>query len=216
MAEDAYSQNALFHIRTRRGLRIPVYGPPQPWPQLSPEFQAAQVAALEKTLTRASRRRRDADPSYNCHGLTLAGKLGWVGCISVGEPDRRLVLPSVRNSTIDGPTADRHVGALLQDRCSLVARLARCGPAPHLGFPNQIELGDIAVYRSYHPQRDDWEVTHSELVVKVDISSGGQVDNFWVLSKFAHAGEYIHPFRCVPDVYGDRVEIWTDRGDQGA
>ena len=67
--------------------------------------------------------------------------------------------------------------------------------------PPDVSVGDVILYLQTG-------IEHSGIVIRLEDRPPAQM---WVLSKFGELGEYVHPYREVPEVYGHTIEIWTDR-----
>lgn len=68
-----------------------------------------------------------------------------------------------------------------------------------LDGPEMARIGDIVVYTK------GGLTTHVGIIVDTVLSVRR------VMSKWGAEGEYIHPERCVPELYGDPTEYWSDR-----
>ncbi len=158
-----------------------------------------------------AKRRRGAGSAYNCHGLTLAGKHGWVGCIRPPEQGLSLQfeLPDLLALHAAHEAEDEVTRLLGAVGYTCRARLDLKHGRLSLGAVDVV-AGDLVLYRSYRATEDVYRLTHSALVVHVETNKDEVVD-VRLLSKFGLLGEYVHSIRARPKLLGDSVEIWSDR-----
>jgi hypothetical protein len=67
-------------------------------------------------------------------------------------------------------------------------------------------IGDVVIYRD-----NDDNVNHVGIVVGLNVDSMGGQPEILVLSKWGADGEYLHRHDHVPELFGARVEYWTER-----
>lgn len=188
-------EKPIFVLRTRDSCEIPVFRGRASDPRIL-ELEVARFDANPK-LTR----RRDADPHYNCHGLTFIARHGCIGVIA--ENEWLIKVPGeCAPEAVD--CTDDHIERLLTNSgFRLVRRLANYR-LDFLSREDRIDCGDIVIYRD---QRGF--ASHSAVVWSCDPPC------VTVLSKLGGAGEYFHEYRDLPDdMYGVAVEFWSDRGRQ--
>jgi len=190
----------FFCIRARDGTQVRIYYGEGPVPP-----GRAEIAQAELRLSRMPSfvRRRGPDLTYNCHGLTLGAKLGWLGEDRRPDGAPRLALPVTYQSPPQLLPGQTDVVALLRGNGY------RRSYADHLNLPIpagvDIGRGDIVVYSSeYGGVR---EIKHSAVVVEVRDSPR----IIRVLSKCGAYGEYEHNHSCVPPEYGSYFEVYSDR-----
>ena len=209
------SETPRFKIKTRDDRHeVGIYGAAPDTPP-SDALLLESDRQLQRSLGRACKRRRGPDPGYGCHGLTFVGKLGWVGFVKSWEAG--LVLPIGYRHREEAERArraahlvDAEIESILRGNSYALKHQIRRSSF-RLGQVD-VEVGDIAVYREYYDADEAWHIRHSGIVVAVKrMGEDGSVEDIEVHSKFGDLGEYIHPFRSVPPVYGDLVEIWSDR-----
>jgi hypothetical protein len=146
-------------------------------------------------------RRRGPTADYNCHGLTFVNRLGWFASMHMGAPHELAGTPRA-----EAEDTDEHIRILLDD----------CGFRRIVTLPNMkvdlleqghgAQLGDVILYLDSGKAHS--RIDHSGIII-------GVISQPWpdlrVLSKFGMNGEYVHPYRQVPDAYPTTIEIWTDR-----
>ena len=193
-----------FTIKTKKETDIPIF---RALPL--PEDKQAPIEEICRTLFGKENERRKSDPSYNCHGLTFIGKLGWIHPQRVVESS--LILPA--RLFIDQQRTDIEVIDIFLTENGY-RRSARINNIRQYEFKGNedIQLGDIAVYKlSLGESRET--VSHTGIVVKL-AENNGKIDGFKVLSKLGPCGEYVHPYNIYDEGFGTILEIWTDRDRQ--
>lgn len=191
---------SYFIVKTRIGRELSVY--------TSNIFTARDLDAVTKELQNLHNpadERRPADISYNCHGFTFIGKLGW---FATSVPMSRLYITGrevegvVEREQRRTLSPEKEIMALLDDNSyTMIAHTPNINISPPQGRANP-EIGDIVLYKT--KRLDGISIDHSGIIVKF-------CPEPFVLSKFGFGGEYFHPIKRVPEAYGKIVEIWTDR-----
>jgi hypothetical protein len=67
------------------------------------------------------------------------------------------------------------------------------------------EIGDVAVYKN------DGEAVHVGIVIEIERNLENATRTLVILSQWGQDGEWIHPQDCVPALFGQISEVWTDR-----
>lgn len=154
--------------------------------------------------------RKPPDLEYNCHGLTFISKLGWIGCLVQDEPKFINPFGCDKVTFKASPEPDIVADIIRGNSLRLIRRLNN-RRIEQLRGNEDIEIGDIVIYKDIRNKRE--VIEHSAVVIEVKKSEHelGKINSVRVLSKLAWAGEYFHPFCDVPDEYGNIIEFWTDR-----
>lgn len=190
----------FFVIKTKANRELNVY--------LSCVYTANELSEVTErlqSLHNPADERRPADISYNCHGFTFIGKMGW---FATGVPVARLYIVGRAIETIIESQArsrlspEQEIQAILDDNgFKMIAHTPNLDAGPPQGSVD-LEIGDIVLYKTR--RIDGISIDHSGIIAKF-------CPDPYVLSKFAFGGEYFHPIKRVPKEYGKIVEIWTDR-----
>lgn len=194
---------------TRDGRSVPVLT--GPYPTALPHVQ--KKAMDEFDLIPGRQRRRAWDPFYNCHGLTFASKMGWVGfnphesALEVTGQSRKDRIPS------DRPIKDWLEGNGFSLRIEIAD--IRDKPPPSR---RHADVGDIILYIDLSkPEGERYE--HSGLIVsreRTPTMAAGTEEDVMVLSKLGPGPEYVHAYRELPrylTYYPWHIQIWSDRGE---
>jgi hypothetical protein len=188
-----------FVIKTKRNTEIQVY-----WSApLSEEKQKFLDDYYEAKFGRA---RRHSNSSYNCHGLSLIGKLG---CIFPEKTlESSLMLPP--SHLISEQDEEKQIEILLRENG--YAMLIRLGDVNKyiLKGNEGICVGDLAVYKSIIGEGRE-TISHTGIVIGL-LMMNDRLCDVNILSKMGiPGGEYIHSYKITVEGMGNLLEIWSDR-----
>jgi len=194
-----------FKFKTTNGQEIPVYeGIP---------VSDIHIDAINKRLRRLygpENERRKADYRYNCHGLTLINKLGWIGPI-IPKKSHFIISGNAQNSSAQENENDQIIEDILHGNGFRVKYEFSNRDIAVLKGDEDIKEGDIAVYKAMIQKIK--KIQHTALIVGF-FKVNNKICDIKVLSKMRYGAEYFHKFRKVPDELGKIIEIWTDRETQ--
>ncbi|MBW7955437.1 hypothetical protein H3C66_01775 [Patescibacteria group bacterium] len=136
--------------------------------------------------------------TYNCHGLTLIGRIGLFASEDETENNIFNLLSDIgfrRKTAIADITIEK------------------------FSFANNFQPGDIVIYKQLLKQEDEtivspviFNISHTCTIINVsEVQTTGKA-KIIVLSKFGAQGEFFHdldhPF--ILDKYGKNIEIWSN------
>lgn len=173
------------------------------------KVEEGKIIELEKDLRKKLGKhteRRNADWTYNCHGLTFINKLGWIGLEDIFK-EKVLIVPGQKEEVDESELVDIE-DMLTGNGLRLIKRFNNMYEDKFNG-DEDVKEGDIAIYKSIRNMQE--EIYHSGIIFRLCILNN-KLDNVIVLSKFGHGGEYFHPLQSVGKMYDAEIaEIWTDR-----
>ncbi|MBU1707236.1 hypothetical protein KKB28_04905, partial [bacterium] len=199
--------NCCFLVR-KRTHRAPIF--------YGLEIDAPKLQALQDEYDRrygCDNRRRDSSWKYNCHGLTFAQRIGWIGVLRRFAVDELWTLD--RLPVISGSSSDQIEALLKLNNYLLLAQIENREIDEFL-WESDVRVGDTVIYRDVKSP-DKRVIEHSSIVVYpgekyTDVQNSKCYRcKIRVLSKFGAGPEYFHNIKDVPDCYGKYIEIWTDR-----
>ena len=168
--------------------------------------ELSEVTERLQSLHNPADERRPADISYNCHGFTFIGKMGW---FATGVPVARLAIIGraietvIEREALSRLSPEQEIQALLTDNgFEMIAYTTDIDVKP-LMWDIVPEIGDIVLYKTKRVD-GSYSIDHSGIIAKF-------CSEPYVLSKFSFGGEYFHPIKRVLEEYGRIVEVYTDR-----
>lgn len=168
-----------------------------------------RLAGLNRYLRRlfgVSNERKKADFTYNCHGFTFISKLGWIGCEDVFKTPR-LFIPG-ESLEIDESDIDFIENIVRGNGYRFVCRLNNI-EVDTLEDDRDIREGDMVIYKAMRRMKE--QICHSGIIIKL-CKINNRLTDVVVLSKMGYGGEYFHPLKKIPEIFGAKIaEIWTDR-----
>jgi len=176
----------LFSVKTKRGSNLDVYSDGGRSPFSPSNIVNGRIFYNNKLGL--NNERAQPDQSYNCHGLTLIGRLGWFET----------------NSNILTILNDNGFKSILS-----VSNISR----EKILDTHNILPGDVVIYKQANTPRS-FNITHTCTIYNVHKFTLHRVSylSLRALSKLGQMGEYFHKINnsYITSIYGNTIEIWSN------
>ena len=165
---------------------------------LRPEIQPHKRARYRSNNAGPGRELINETGTYNCAGLVLVNRRGWIGGDSA-EPN-----PFDAGTGMD----DRFTDVVLRILAADGFHRRPAGTAPRIGdivvYRKRPEIPRVGLAEMVTPADRD-EVVHLGVVVSPNLAGA----TFKVLSKWGTGGEYVHDEKDVPFDLGEPASYWA-------